>query len=482
MKATIRIFDEVNCELSGIKKLDMKHLIKKTSIRDPKAFTTAAYKLGTWDGLVPFIVDDITFTFLIPQISKILKQLDYDVEIIDESPHLGDKLPNITIDDKWLLKETGKILRPHQVNGTNIVLRDRKGVLEYSTSSGKTLLCMCISKAIDPYMKSVIIVPNQQLLDQTYKDYKLTELSVAKLSSAVSAKNREAMIMNHRHIIITEKLFSSLVDIFARETYAIIKDETQQFGEVLMESLRFDMPHAPIRIGLTGSFPRDKLKATKIKCHLGGDIIDVVQPDDMKQLGATAKEHISIIKTVHPEISDIFSQLDDNKSYDWTVEQDYIHNNKDRVKAIAEFIKELPTTNTLVLCHAQFGLKLSEHMGIPMIDGDTKTEIRAEYFGIFDICDDNHIQLASYGCAATGISVNRIHRVIVIDIGKNGTYILQSIGRGLRQSDVQDHIEVIDIYADLKYGNNHLVDRISIYKEKKFSYDFIDNEIKVKSK
>lgn len=770
MRAIITYLDEINIEISGVKRSDMALLIKKTSVKDPSAFTQAAYRIGTWDGLIPFIEDNITYSYLIPQIKKFLESLDYEVLI--DSTLLNNQLPPITIDGDFLINETGKTLREHQVRGANIVLNKRKGVLEYATSSGKTLLCLAISKAVDPFMKSLVVVPNQQLLDQTYKDYSCSDLSVLKLSSDVAPKKREGLIESHRHIIVTDKLFVSLSPIFARESYAFIKDECfhpshelltidgwkpvssvsvgdfvvgydpetnktklekveatitkhfdgelchlsnkgrvnllvtpnhetpvfynkkhkrikmceyksgmiipisgeidgdgelsnfeklriafeadghhlrtdtnnmhtyrfmfrrerkinrlkeildslkieykqsvnsrgdtsitfklfelltkdfdwfdmfrggkanhdfiielglwdgytkdngiiqwnnynyntimklqdiarlggfqslitmntstlkdsslvyriqfrkkdklkltgvemkhvpysgdvhcvsvpsknlltrlhgvvsitgncQVFGDTLQDALRFETPNFPIRIGLTGSFPKCKLKSTKIMCHLGGGMLDKVEPEDMKNLGATSRELITIVKTKHPEIDDIFHELKANGMYDWSVEQDYYLSNKVRVAAIGDYIMKLPKTNTLVLCHANFGVLLGKYLNMPMINDEVDKDTRAEYFAKFDVSNDDHIQLASFGCASTGISVNRIHRVILVDVGKNRTYILQSIGRGLRKSDIQEHVEIIDIYADMKYGNKHKVERIAVYKEKNFDY------------
>jgi superfamily II DNA or RNA helicase len=780
MRAIITYLDEINIEISGVKRNDMALLIKKTSVKDPTAFTQAAYRIGTWDGLIPFIEDNITFSYLVPQIKKFLETLDYEV-LIDKSL-LNNQLPLITIDENFLLKETGKKLREHQVRGANIVLSQHKGVLEYSTSSGKTLLCLAVSKAVDPYMKSLVVVPNQQLLDQTYSDYSSSDLSVLKLSASVKPNKREEMIASHRHIIVTDKLFVPLAPVFARETYAFIKDECfhpshelltdkgwkpvadvavddyvvgydpitnstllekveatitkhfsgelchlsnkgrvnllvtpnhetpifnngkhrrikmcdykpsmtipisgelvgdyeltameklriafeadghhlrtdsngmytyrfmfrrerkinrlidilndlgieykhtvnqrgdtsitfksyelltkdfdwfdmfksgkanhdfiielglwdgytkengiiqwnnhnyntimqlqdigrlggfqslitmntatmkdesfiyriefrkkdklkltdirmkhvhyegdvhcvsvpsknlltrlhgvvsitgncQIFGETLQDALRFDTPNFPIRIGLTGSFPKCKLKSTKIMCHLGGGILDKVEPQDMKNIGATSKEIIKIVRTTHPEIDGIFDELKTNGMYDWSVEQDYYLSNKDRAVAIGDYIMSLPKSNTLVLCHANFGVILGKYLSMPMINDDVDVSTRAEYFSMFDKGNDDHIQLASFGCAATGISVNTIHRVILIDIGKNRTYILQSIGRGLRKSDHQEHVDVIDIYADMKYGNKHKIERVAIYKEKNFDYTDTDEIITIK--
>ena len=613
--AIIECFDEVNCEIQNVTKEDMAALVHRTSIKDPQAFMLASYKVGTWDGLVPFIQDSIGYSYMIPQMIEILDDLGYSVVVHD---FVQTKFRSIRVSDDFLLEETGRRLRDHQVNGINVVLSERKGILEYATSSGKTYVALGISKALDGHLKTVIIVPNNQLLDQTYKDYSLSDLTVTKISSKVPSKDRSKLISQNNHIIITEKLFVALIDEFKAGNFALIKDECfhpdhelltddgwkpiseihvgdyiatydhvthdvkteevqativkkyngsmvlvdgehfkacvtpthsmpvysafgnavyveakdisddfsvptltgmsemsiknynvqyngnvycvsvpsrnvvtrydgvisiagncQIFGDMLLDALRFEVPSFPIRIGMTGSLPKCKLKSAKIKCVLGGDVLDVVEPDDMKRIGATSTEKIVMYKTVDKQINEIFSEMRNQGMYDWSIEQDYILTNRARVEAIGKFITSLPKTNTLVLCHAQFGVFLGEFLNLPMIIDETKTEDRAAMFDLFNQHSD-HLQLASYGCAATGISVDRIHRVVLVDVGKNNTYILQSIGRGLRKSDIQDHVEIIDIYGDLRYGNKHKYERVKIYKEKKFDFVESDDIIEIK--
>lgn len=55
-----------------------------------------------------------------------------------------------------------------------------------------------------------------------------------------------------------------------------------------------------------------------------------------------------------------------------------------------------------------------------------------------------------------------------LDVGKNETYILQGIGRGLRLDGVHNSIELIDIHARTKYSMRHLKERLKIYKNESY--------------
>jgi superfamily II DNA or RNA helicase len=481
-KITLTILDHVNCHFDGLTEGQIKHIIDKTSIVDPTLYHSVGYKLGHIDAKVSYFDEEgFSFVYSIDEVLNILER-DFkinDIDIVDERDF--SIIPdNLSIEEDFLIEETGYNLRPHQVNVVNSALREKFGTIDASTSAGKTLICLAISKKLDPYIKTVIIVPSEQLLNQTFEDYKKSSLSVGKLHSKIAPKDREKFINDHRHIIVTSKLFVNCKDIFSSNIFALIQDENQVSGEVLMNVFRFDVPQYPMKLGLTGSFPyTNKLKARMINNHLGGGVIAVVEPKELVDKGFVSTVDISTVKTVDLEVEELFQEIDTQRKYEWSIEQNYLLGNKNRIKAIGDWLHGLPKKNTLVLCHAQFGNELSKYMGLPFIDKDTSVTERSNSFSKFGITDD-HIQLASFGTSATGISENDIFVVVMIDVGKNRTAILQSIGRGMRKSDKQDHVDIVDIYANLKYSKRHYSTRTALYKEKHYPHKDIGYKIIVK--
>lgn len=472
-KVTLTILDYVNCHFDGLTDGQVQHIIDKTGIVNPKLYHTVGYQLGHIEAKESYFDEEgFSFLFSADEVINIIER-DFkitDIEIIDERPEMN--IPDIVIDENFLLEETGRTLREHQINVINTALREHCGIFDASTSSGKTLISLAISKALDPYIKTVVCVPSEQLLNQTHDDYKKSSLKVGKLNASVKPAKREQFIKENNHLIVTNKLFVNCKEYFREDEWAIIQDETHVFGEVTAEVYRFDIPHFPVRIGLTGSFPfKDRLKSRMIKNHIGGDVIGNVQPKELSDKGYISKVDINIVRTIDPEIEELFEEMQKQRpsTYDWSVEQKYLLTNKKRIISIAEYLKTLPDKNTLILCHAEFGNSLAEYMGLPFIDKDTDVNTRQELFGKFND-SDNHLQLASFGTSATGISVDDIFIVGMIDVGKNRTAILQGIGRGMRKSTKQDHVDIVDIYANLKYSKKHKNDRLKIYKEKHYPY------------
>jgi superfamily II DNA or RNA helicase len=89
---------------------------------------------------------------------------------------------------------------------------------------------------------------------------------------------------------------------------------------------------------------------------------------------------------------------------------------------------------------------------------------------------DNKILIATYGTFSTGISIKNIHNIFLVESYKSEVLIKQSLGRGMRQMEGKDKVNVIDFVDDFttgKYENylmKHSKARIDIYKKERFEY------------
>lgn len=477
---TITLLDHVNCHFDGLNSVETKTIIDKTGIREKDSFMSPAFQLGEWDGKTSqFSEDGFCFNYMIEDVVNILINVydyeDHEFELVDERPHLlPDHIPDISAD--FLIEETGLMLRDKQVIAINKAKDERKGMLDLATNAGKTFICLALSKILDPYIKTVIVVPSENLAKQTYKDYQNSKLNCLLLHKNIKPDKREEAIHSHRHIIVTTKLFQNTYQYFNDDTYGFFIDEAHKFGEVLAGILRFDMGNSPVRLGLTGSVPSDKFKRHMTFCHLGGDILMRVTQKELIDAEHASTIDIKMHITEHKEIEEIFAELIRKGHFDWSLEQDYLLNNQERIERIGDFIKLLEPKNTLILCHPQLGSKLSEYLGIPLIHDKTKPEQRLEWLDGFNTKED-HNQLASFDTTGTGLSYNRIFRLINIDIGKDETKILQGIGRVMRLDGELDHADIIDISANTMYSKKHRKERIKIYKREEHPFTIVLKKI-----
>lgn len=480
MKKTITLLDEVNCQFDGFTRSEISKISECVSYLPEGYFQMAAYKLGNVDACKERLMtpEGVTFIYLIPEILDYMDLIGFNtdaVELVDERPPVPD-LDIPLVDENFLLEETGFPLRPHQQEGINAVIQGRKGILEYATSSGKTLCTVGISKAFDGILKSLVIVPSETLVHQTYEDYAKTNLNAIALTKKIKPAKRAQAFKDHDHVIITSKLLANCLEHVDGEQYVVMLDECHVNGPILLDALRFELGNCPIRVGMTATMPTHELKNVKTKATIGGDVLSEVTTKFLSDESMVSSSNIEVITIDHPEIDDVSNGGD--IEWTWDLESHYTGSNVDRIDAIASHIESLPKTNTLILCHAAVGKMMSDRLGSDLIVDETPTNERKEMFTKFD--DSDYTLVASFGTSGTGLSINRIFRVILIDVGKNETYIKQSIGRGLRLDGDRNEVEIIDISSNTKYAKKHRKSRIKVYERDEYNYFNSETTITVK--
>ena len=115
--------------------------------------------------------------------------------------------------------------------------------------------------------------------------------------------------------------------------------------------------------------------------------------------------------------------------------------------------------------------------------GGTDTQTREDIRAITEKEKDAVI-VASYGTFSTGINIRNLHNIIFASPSKSQIKVLQSIGRGLRQSDDGSTTTLYDIADDATMGSrknytlNHFIERVKIYVQEQFNYEIISINLK----
>ena len=176
----IIIKDEVNIKIDGLDLDTRKDLVKKFKIVDPTARFRPSYRLGRWDGTVSFFgIGGTTYLNMLDKILIELENRNYYIEIEDlrESPPLEfDKITEEFWGDKCWPKghrfEGEPIrLRDDQVEVVNTFLANPQALQEVATGAGKTIMTATLSKICEKYGRTITIVPNKSLVEQTEEDF-----------------------------------------------------------------------------------------------------------------------------------------------------------------------------------------------------------------------------------------------------------------------------------------------------------------------
>ena len=478
-KTKLHIFDEVNVAFEGLEKHHINKIIKKTKLMVKGAFHTAEYKMKLTDGMESqFFRSGRTYFYMLDKVLPIIEELGYDITIEDNRKSI---IPPKHI-DKTFIKYTGLELFWYQVEAVNKLIDAERGVFELPTSAGKGLLAAIVTKVYESQLDFIIIVPTEKLVKQVYADCELVGLDIGHITGKMSKKKREVEWAK-THMVCTWQLLKN--NKHRLEHFGgIIYDEAHVMGDIMFNVLETELSHCVVRLGMTGTVPKDKNKREKIMCHIGGDVLIQIAPKQLQDEG--------YISTVDIEMYSLEHRMDDFdiSEWEWADEDKYLLTNAVKAKHISNFISNMEKETTLILCFKEVAQKLHKLLEYDVITGDTSQAERETYYHKLET-EKDYTLIATYDTVGTGTSIDEILRIVAIDIGKNETRIVQSIGRGLRKDGQKNHLKVIDIYSILSMysrestkwinfsfsGKKHVKERIRLYKKLHYPYKEVSNTI-----
>jgi superfamily II DNA or RNA helicase len=468
------IRDEVNIKFEGLALDARKKLANKFKFEVPWARYQPSYRLGRWDGTVAFFgVGGTGYINQLDDILPILESMDYDLEVEDLRYHPVIEFGEIT-EEFWgdLCWPTGHRfegkpirLRDDQVEVVNNFLKNPQALQEVATGAGKTIMTATLSKICEKYGRTMVIVPNKSLVEQTEEDYRNVGLDVGVYYGDRKELGKTHTICTWQSLNILDKKSHDdealTLAEFTDGVTAIIIDEVHQAkAEVLKKLLTINFANAPIRWGLTGTVPKERFEFESIRCSIG-DVIHHVTAHQLQEKGVLAQCHVNIMQTT--DIKEFRSYADEYK---------YLVTDPERIKWIADTVKNIVKTgNTLVLVNRIDTGKLLIDL-IPesvFISGAVKTKDRKEEYDEVKT-SDNKIIIATYGVAAVGINIPRIFNLVLLEPGKSFVRVIQSIGRGIRKAEDKDFVQIWDITSTCKYAKRHLTERKKFYKEAQYPF------------
>ena len=176
----IIIKDEVNVKIDNLDLDTRKALVKKFKYEDPTARFRPSYKLGRWDGAISFFgLGGTTYLSMLGPVLEYLESKNYYIEVEDHRTGPALEFPEISEDfwgdATWPVGHRfagEKIrLREDQVDVINKFLENPQCIQEIATGFGKTITTATLSKICEKYGRTITIVPNKSLVEQTEEDF-----------------------------------------------------------------------------------------------------------------------------------------------------------------------------------------------------------------------------------------------------------------------------------------------------------------------
>ena len=474
----IIIKDEVNIKIENLDLDSRKALVKKFKYEDPTARYRPAYKLGRWDGTVSFFgLGGTTYLSMLPQVLEYLESKNYYIEVEDNRIPVQLNFPQI-FEDFWGEKcwpEGHRFagdpirLREDQVEVINKFLENPQCIQEIATGFGKTITTATLAKITEKYGRTVTIVPNKSLVEQTEEDFINCGLDVGVYYGDRKHTDKthtictwqSLNILDKKSKDVTDEDILTLAELLDGVSCVMVDEVHMAKAEVLKNLLTRNLAKAPIRWGLTGTVPKEDFEFQSLKASLG-EVVHRVKAHELQAKGILSDCHVNVIQTA--EWKEFGGYPEELK---------YLVTDEDRMTFVSALINDISATgNTLVLVdRIECGKFLAEKLQDSVfISGAVKTKDRKTDYDEVRTAT-NKIIVATYGVAAVGINVPRIFNLVMVEPGKSFTRVIQSIGRGIRKADDKDFVQIWDITASTKYAKRHLTERKKFYKEAKYPFE-----------
>jgi superfamily II DNA or RNA helicase len=432
LTCTIYINDEVNCHFAGLRPEHLELLWEKFGFFVDGYRFMPAFQLRQWNGRIHYFEKNgKTFTKLLNEILPYVCSWGYDVELEDKrlpSPIISDR-----IDENFFKLDNFK-LRPYQVDVVNALLEEGSGWSIAATGSGKTGMCAALSMVLyQNGLHTLIIVPSADLVNQTVNEFRslLSQYDVTIGEYSGGEKD-----IDHPIVVATWQSLQNSPWIVSFFQAVIIDEGHGCKAEVVKKLINENGKNISYRYGCTGTFPKPLTDQYSLKLSIGR-IVSEVPASWLIEQGYLSEILIEPVETI-----DIDPDLPDYAS-----ERAYLTKNEDRNVALAKYIQELQAKygNTMVLVNTQSlfqGRRLNDIIpGSVYLDGGSSSEDRKEQYDQYAGRDDM-IVIASAGIASTGISIDRIFCLVILDNGK-------SFVKNIKELDVDCVKKVIRIRSML---------------------------------
>ena len=256
------IKDEVNVRFTDLDVHTRRKISDALKFFLPYAYHMPAYKLGRWDGCVRFCdIGGRSYLNLLDKLLPIVEKEGYNIEVEDHRhPYKFEFAPVVDTDYEdtaWPKGHTAEglpvILRDYQVEIINHFLKNLQGLQEVATGAGKTLITAVLSHKCEAYGRSIVIVPNKDLVTQTEEDYKNLGLDVGVLYGERKEYDKTHTICTWQSLAILEKKTKNdeapiPVDEFMKDVVCVMVDEVHKAkADVLRNLLGGVFANVPIR-------------------------------------------------------------------------------------------------------------------------------------------------------------------------------------------------------------------------------------------
>ena len=364
--------------------------------------------------------------------------------------------------------------RDYQINAIHHAIQSNRCLLLSPTASGKSLIIYTLIRYYNMMgLKTLILVPTTSLVEQMYADfidYGWKDEYIHRVYAGLDKGSKKPVVIS------TWQSIYKLHRPYFAQYGCIIGDEAHLFKAKSLTDIMAKSGEVKYRFGLTGTLDGTQTHRLVLE-GLFGQVKKIITTKELIDRGTLAQLDIDCIVLKHTE-----EEAQRVRYYTYAEEINYLVSHPKRNKFIEKLCKSI-TGNTLLLFQLveKHGSLLYNELKkldrkVFFVYGGTTTDTREKIRAITEL-EKDAIIVASYGTFSTGINIRNIHNIVFASPSKSRVRVLQSIGRGLRQTDDKSRVKLFDVSDNVSYKSRpnftyrHFTQRLNIYKEEKFNYD-----------
>ena len=369
-------------------------------------------------------------------------------------------------------------LREYQQEIVDKCITNGRGTVVLATAGGKTLtmagLLEYYYQNFSKNFKCLIIVPDLGLVNQTkgdFKDYK-TSFTTSKWTGKDELNLSTNVIVANLGILQSSKQDITWVE----HIDLLVVDEVHKLRRGNKVNKILSKIKTNNRFGFTGTLPPDNLDKWNIFGKIGPQLFEKMAHELRDEnYVAPAKVHVLEINYSTPT-SQIYTGNNGNNYY--IQENEFIRSNKYRNNLISKLCNKLDNNTLILIDYIEHGELLTaaiqsicKKKKVYFIQGSVETDERKRIQNYIEK-KKNIVVVAISKIFSTGINIKNLHYIVFAGGGKAKIKIVQSIGRGLRLHTDKKELIIFDIADNLRYGQRHVEERLTLYDNEDIKYKF----------
>ena len=446
----------------------------------PGAKFMPQYRNRMWDGKIRLFSprNGRIYVGLLPYIKEYCskKSIEYIIEkgVEDDRNVIRESVRDFA--ESLRPKSRGKPIqfRDYQIDAIWHAIQSNRCLLLSPTASGKSLIIYTLVRYYHLMnLKTLILVPTTSLVEQMYADfidYGWEDKHIHRVYAGMDKGSKKPLVIS------TWQSIYKLHRPYFAQYGCIIGDEAHLFKAKSLTDIMAKSGEVRYRFGLTGTLDGTQTHRLVLE-GLFGQVKKIISTKELIDRGTLAKLSIDCIVLKHTE-----EECKRVRYYRYAEEINYLVSHPKRNKFIENLCKNIKG-NTLLLFQLveKHGVLLYNEIKtldrkVFFVYGGTTTEARERVRAITEK-EKDAIIVASYGTFSTGINIRAINNIVFASPSKSRIRVLQSIGRGLRQSEDKTKVKLFDVSDNISYKSRqnftyrHFLQRLNIYKEEQFKYE-----------